>query len=48
MDILGIDISKAKFDVALIAGDGVRHSTHSNTEAGFEQMLVWLGSVLIS
>ena len=42
MNILGIDISKAKFDVALIVGDGVRHSTYSNTEAGFEQMLAWL------
>ena len=42
MDILGIDISKAKFDVTLIVGDGIRHSTHSNKEAGFEQMLAWL------
>ncbi len=43
MDILGIDISKAKFDVALLIGNGVRHSTHPNTELGFEQMLAWLG-----
>ena len=42
MDILGIDISKAKFDVTLIVGDGVRHSTYSNTEAGFDQLLAWL------
>ena len=35
MDILGIDISKAKFNVTLIVGDSARHSTHSNTEAGF-------------
>ena len=42
MDILGIDISKAKFDVALLIGERVRHSSFSNTEAGFEQFLVWL------
>jgi len=42
MDIVGIDISKAKFDAALLVGERVRHGTFSNTEAGFEQFLAWL------
>jgi transposase len=41
MDIIGIDISKAKFDVALLVGERVRHAAFSNTEAGFEQCLSW-------
>ena len=41
MDIVGIDISKARFDAALIGGR-VRHAAFSNTEAGFEQLLAWL------
>jgi len=42
MDIVGIDISKAKFDAALLVGERVRHGAFSNTEAGFEQFLAWL------
>lgn len=42
MDIIGIDISKAKFDAALLMGDRTRHATFSNTEAGFKQLLAWL------
>lgn len=42
MDIGGIDISKAKFDAALLSGERVRHAAFSNTEAGFEQLLAWL------
>ena len=42
MDIVGIDISKAKFDAALLLGERVRHAAFSNTEAGFEQCLAWL------
>lgn len=42
MDIVGIDISKAKFDAALLIGERVRHVAFSNTEAGFEQLLAWL------
>ena len=42
MDIVGIDISKAKFDVALLIGERARHAAFSNTEAGFEQFLAWL------
>jgi transposase len=42
MDIIGIDISRAKFDAALLGGERVRHAAFSNTEAGFEQFLAWL------
>ncbi len=42
MDIIGIDVAKAKFDAALLAGERVRQSTFSNTEAGFEAFLGWL------
>jgi transposase len=42
LDILGIDISKAKFDTALLINGRVRHATFSNTEAGFQQLLAWL------
>jgi len=41
MDIVGIDISKAKFDTALLLGERVRHAVFSNTEAGFQQLLAW-------
>jgi len=45
MDILGI--ARAQFDVALLIGalligERARHSTVSNTQAGFEPLLVWL------
>ena len=42
MDIVGIDISKAKFDAALLSGERTRHAAFSNTEAGFGQFLAWL------
>ena len=42
MPIIGIDISKAKFDAALLVGERVRHAAFSNTEAGFAQVLAWL------
>ena len=42
MDIVGIDISKVKFDAALLIGERARHATFSNTEAGFDQFLTWL------
>jgi len=31
MDIIGIDISKAKFDAALLLCERVRHAVFSNT-----------------
>ncbi len=42
MDIVGIDISKAKFDAALLLGERVKYAVFSNTEAGFGQLLTWL------
>ena len=38
MDIVGIDISKARFDAALLIGGRVRHAAFSNTEVGFEEL----------
>lgn len=43
MDILGIDISKLRFDVALLAGERVRQTVFPNTETGFHDLLTWLG-----
>jgi transposase len=43
MDIVGIDIAKAKFDVALLVGERVRQSAFINSEDGFQQFLTWLG-----
>lgn len=41
--VLGIDIAKAKFQVALRLADGkVRHKTFPNAAAGFEQLVAWL------
>lgn len=42
MDIVGIDIAKAKFDVALLIGERVRQAVFANGEAGFQQFLAWL------
>ena len=42
MDILGIDIAKAKFDVCLCTSQQTRASVFPNTEAGFSQLQDWL------
>ena len=42
MDILGIDISKRRFDVALLLGERSRQAVFLNTEAGFQELLTWL------
>jgi transposase len=40
---LGVDIAKAKFDVALYLSDGALHQhTFSNDSIGFSQLLAWL------
>jgi len=40
---LGVDISKAKFDVALLRPDGkFHHRVLPNTAAGFQQLSAWL------
>lgn len=42
--VLGIDIAKAKFDVALQGPDGrVRRKNCANTPAGFRELDAWLG-----
>jgi transposase len=47
LDILGIDISKAKFDVALLkhnSKDKIKNKVIANTPEGFEQLQEWLES----
>lgn len=41
--ILGIDIAKKKFDVALYVNSKYKHKTVANTDAGFEELSAWLG-----
>jgi transposase len=43
MDLLslGIDISKAKFDVALVRDGKLRHKVFRNPPAGFQQLSAW-------
>jgi transposase len=42
--VLGIDIAKAKFDVALLLPDGkLRRKSCANTPAGFVELTRWLG-----
>lgn len=40
--VLGIDISKKKFDVALLAGEKVWAKSYFNDKAGFEKLHQWL------
>lgn len=41
--VLGIDIAKAKFQVALLLADGkIRHKTFPNAASGFAQLAAWL------
>lgn len=42
MDILGIDISKPRFDVALLLNKRIRQALFDNTEGGFKELLAWL------
>jgi transposase len=42
MKIVGIDIAKRKFDVALLEGEKVRNKVFENTEAGHRALLMWL------
>ena len=45
MKYLGIDVSKDKFDVALLEGKQTKHKTFSNNDAGFNRLLDWLGKI---
>lgn len=40
--ILGIDIAKKKFDVALLVSGKYRNKTIANTQAGFDELSTWL------
>jgi transposase len=40
--ILGIDVAKKKFDVALYRNDKYKHKVFENTPAGFDALIVWL------
>jgi transposase len=40
--ILGIDISKHKYEVALLKGEKVKNKSFSNTTEGFEALTTWL------
>ena len=40
--ILGIDVSKKKFDVALLRGDKLRHKYFNNDQKGFQALSGWL------
>jgi hypothetical protein len=42
MDTVGIDIAKAKLDMALLLGERVRQAAFANSETGFELFLAWL------
>jgi len=40
--VLGIDIAKQKFDVALLLDGKTKHKTCKNTAEGFEILMIWL------
>jgi transposase len=40
--VLGIDIAKQKFDVALLVEEKTKHKTCKNSAEGFEALTVWL------
>jgi hypothetical protein len=45
VDVLGIDISKAKFDVALLKGkDKIKNKVFTNNLEGFTELQTWLTS----
>jgi transposase len=44
MNYLGIDISKDKFDVALLSSGKGKHKVFKNNLAGFERLTQWLES----
>ncbi len=42
VSILGIDISKQKFDVSLLVDGKTKHKTCKNSAEGFETLMLWL------
>jgi transposase len=44
MSVIGIDISKAKFDVCCLFDDGKKRSkVFKNNASGFEEFITWVG-----
>ena len=39
--VLGVDISKQKFDVYLLIGSKERHKVFHNNKEGFEKLVAW-------
>ena len=42
VSVLGIDIAKQKFDVALLMDGKTKHKTCKNSVEGFETLVLWL------
>ncbi len=40
--VLGVDIAKKKFDVALLMNEKVRHRVFGNSQDGFSELATWL------
>ena len=40
--ILGVDIAKRKFDVALLINGKLKHKVFTNNQEGFELLMAWL------
>lgn len=40
--ILGVDIAKRKFDVALLVNEKLKHKVFNNTQEGFSELTSWL------
>ncbi len=43
--ILGVDIAKRKFDVALLINGKLKHKVFSNNQEGFEELELWSRSM---
>ncbi len=46
--VLGIDIAKQRFEVALLIEGKVKNKSFKNTTEGFETLAVWLAKLGIS
>ena len=42
VSVLGIDIAKQKFDIALLVDEKTKHKTCKNSVEGFETLMLWL------
>ena len=40
--VLGVDIAKRKFDVALLANGKLKHKVFTNNQEGFSELITWL------